>query len=349
MTDSLVFDAAARLFADLSTEAVINQAEAGAWPEALWRAVEDAGFLDVLAVDDAPFSFAGFADAGAILRAAGQHAVPLPLAETMLARWWLAGAGLAAPPGALTVAPVERADRLAIAVGRGGCRVTGSAGFVPWARQAARIVVLASGYVALVAPARADLRPGANLAGEPRDDVGFDVEVGDGAAAPVPSAFDGALLAGLGALCRAAQMAGAMEAALALCVQYANDRVQFGRPIAKFQAIQHQLALLAEQVAAARVAADAACAAVAARGGAAGFAIASAKIRAGEAAGKVTDYAHQVHGAIGFTHEHRLHHLTRRLWSWRDEFGTESAWSIELGRRIAAGGAEAMWPTITAE
>jgi len=275
--------------------------------------------------------------------------VPLPLAETMLARWWLAGAGLSAPPGALTLAPVERADRLGIAVARGGCRVTGSAGYVPWARDCAGIVAIASGYVALVAPARADISPGANLAGEPRDDVGFDVEIGDAAAAPVPTAFDAALLAGLGALCRAAQMAGAMEAALGLAVQYANDRVQFGRPIAKFQAIQHQLALLAEQVAAARVAADTACAAVAARGADAGFAIACAKIRAGEAAGKATDYAHQVHGAIGFTHEHRLHHLTRRLWSWRDEFGTESAWSLELGRRIAAGGAEAMWPTITAE
>ena len=56
----------------------------------------------------------------------------------------------------------------------------------------------------------------------------------------------------------------------------------------------------------------------------------------------------QVHGAIGFTHEHRLHHLTRRLWSWRDEFGVESEWSIELGRRVAAQGAEAFWPSLTA-
>jgi alkylation response protein AidB-like acyl-CoA dehydrogenase len=348
MTDDLVFDAATRLFADLSTEAVINQAEAGTWPDALWRAIAEAGFPDALAGDE-PFALAGFADAGAILRAAARHAAPLPLAETMLARWWLAGAGLAAPPGPLTLAPVERDDSLVIAVTRGGCRVTGSAAGVPWARQAAAIVVIASGYVALVPPARADIRPGASLAGEPRDDVAFDVVVGDAAAAPVPSAHDAAQLFGLGAVCRAVQMAGAMETVLELSVQYANDRVQFGRPLAKFQAIQHQLALLAEQVAAARVAADTACATVAARGAEAGFAIAAAKIRAGEAAGKVTDYAHQVHGAIGFTFEHRLHHLTRRLWSWRDEFGTESQWSAELGRRIAAGGAEAMWPTITAE
>ena len=348
MTDDLVFDAATRLFADLSTEAVINQAEAGTWPAALWDAVAEAGFCDAVAGDDA-FALAGFADAGAILRAAGRHAVPLPLAETMLARHWLAGAGLAAPPGPLSVAPVEPGEHLAIAVARGGCRVSGTAAGVPWARDAAAIVVIASGYVALVPAASAVVKPGASLAGEPRDDVGFDVVVSDGAAAPVPTLHDAGQLFGLGAACRAAQMAGAMESVLELSVQYANDRVQFGRPLAKFQAIQHQLALLAEQVAAARVAADAACATIAARGADASFAIAAAKIRAGEAAGKVTDYAHQVHGAIGFTHEHRLHHLTRRLWAWRDEFGTESQWSAELGRRIAARGAEAMWPTITAE
>jgi hypothetical protein len=345
MTDTLVFDAATRLFADLSTEAVINAAEAGTWPKDLWLAVHDAGFLDVLAADGS-FALGGFTDAGAILRAAGQHAVPLPLVETMLGRWWLAGAGIAAPPGPLAIAPVEPGDRVTVAPARGGCKVAGSAGGIAWARQSVGIVVVAAGYVALVPPARADLRPDANLAGEPRDAASFDLVLPDGAAAPVPTAYDAALLFCLGAACRSAQMAGALEGTLELAVQYANDRVQFGRPLAKFQAIQHQLALLAEQVAATRVAADAACASLAAGGGDAEIAVAAAKIRAGEAAGKGTDYAHQVHGAIGFTAEHRLHHLTRRLWSWRDEFGTETHWSMALGRRVAAGGAEGLWPLL---
>jgi alkylation response protein AidB-like acyl-CoA dehydrogenase len=145
------------------------------------------------------------------------------------------------------------------------------------------------------------------------------------------------LLQRFGALFRAAQMAGAIEAALALSTRYANDRVQFGRPIAKFQAIQQQLALLAEQAAAASVAVESAA-----------IAVAAAKIRAGEAAGKVAEIAHEVQRAIGFTHEHSLHRLTRRLWSWRDEFGTESHWSRELGRVVTAAGADALWPTITA-
>jgi alkylation response protein AidB-like acyl-CoA dehydrogenase len=164
----------------------------------------------------------------------------------------------------------------------------------------------------------------------------------------LPAVVDGDLLLRLGALARSAQMVGAMEAALELALLYVNDRVQFGRPIAKFQAIQHQLALCAEQVAAAGVALEAAAEAVGAASGQSDFAVAAAKIRAGEAAGKVAEITHQVHGAIGFTHEYPLHRLTRRLWSWRDEFGTESDWSIALGRRVAAAGADALWPMITA-
>jgi alkylation response protein AidB-like acyl-CoA dehydrogenase len=78
------------------------------------------------------------------------------------------------------------------------------------------------------------------------------------------------------------------------------------------------------------------------------LALAAAKIRAGEAAGAVAEIAHQVHGAIGFTEEHSLHYLTRRLWSWRDEFGHEGFWAAELGRRVAEAGPDQLWPLITA-
>ena len=77
-------------------------------------------------------------------------------------------------------------------------------------------------------------------------------------------------------------------------------------------------------------------------------AVAVAKIRVGEAAGAGAAIAHQVHGAMGFTHEHRLHQFTRRLWSWRDEYGQETEWAIELGRWVAGEGAERLWPDLTA-
>jgi acyl-CoA dehydrogenase len=345
MTDTLVQESAARLFADLVPPALVNAAEAGTWPAELWRAVTEAGFLDALAAGaESPGDLSGMADAGAILREAGRCAAPIPLAETMLARWLLAGAGIAAPEGPLTLAPVDRQGSFTLTWEAGAWRVAGRAAGVPWGRLARGIVVCAEGHVSLIAPEQAELRAGKSLAGEPRDDLSLDAVVETRRA---PATVDAPLVFRLGALSRAAMMAGALDQVLALTVQYANDRVQFGRPIGKFQAIQQQLALLAEHVAAAGVIAAAAVE-VAVKKGDLAFAVAAAKSRVGEAAGKVAEIAHQVHGAIGFTHEHRLHHLTRRLWSWRDEFGVESEWSGELGRIAAARGGDGLWPLLTA-
>ena len=144
---------------------------------------------------------------------------------------------------------------------------------------------------------------------------------------------------------RSVQIAGALERTLAYALSYANERVQFGRPIGKFQAVQHMLALLAGQAAAASAIADAAVEASAQAPGE--FAVAAAKARAGEAAGKGAEIAHQVHGAMGFTREHSLHYVTRRLWAWRDEFGNETYWQKRLGRMVAAKGADALWPLLT--
>ncbi|HXZ02630.1 MAG TPA: acyl-CoA dehydrogenase family protein [Stellaceae bacterium] len=344
MSDSLVRDVAGKLFADLVPPKLVNDAEAGEFPAALWQAVEEAGFPDALAAAETPGSLDGMADAAAILREAASHAAPLPLAETMIARWLLAGAGIKPPEGPLTIAPVERAGSLLLHRAGKGWRLAGRAARLPWGQEAAAIVAIVEGRVALLVAKAGDFRPGRSLAGEPRDDLSVDAEV---VAKPAAAGVDAALVYRLGALARAVMMAGALDEVLTLTVQYANDRVQFGRPIGKFQAIQQQIALLAENVAAAGVVASAAAAAAAGKGDVA-FAVAVAKARVGEAAGKAAEIAHQVHGAIGFTHEHRLHHLTRRLWSWRDEFGVESEWQQELGRIAAARGADGLWPLLTA-
>ena len=77
------------------------------------------------------------------------------------------------------------------------------------------------------------------------------------------------------------------------------------------------------------------------------FEASSAKIRTGEAVGEGTAIAHQVFGAIGFTEEHILHRFTQRLWDWRDDFGNESEWAVELGELIAKNGPEERWPHLT--
>jgi acyl-CoA dehydrogenase len=336
MADTLVDDSAMRLFGDLATPQVLAAAEEGVWPASLWDAVDSAGYGDVLAD-----GVAGMTEAVAILRAAGHHAAPIPLAETMLARFLCHAADMTPPQGPMSVAPVEPQDRILPV----GDTLAGRAGFVPWGRDAGAIVLIAEKGIAVAPRAHASFDPAHNLAGEPRDHLNS--AAAETPPQPLPDGIDRGLVLRLGALLRAAQMAGAMEAALDLSTRYAGDRVQFGRPIGRFQAVQQQLALCAEEAAAALVAVQSAARAAAEARPSAEFAAAAAKIRAGIAAGRTAEIAHQVHGAIGFTHEHSLHRLTRRLWSWRDEFGDESFWSRELGSRLLAAGAEALWPAMT--
>ena len=188
---------------------------------------------------------------------------------------------------------------------------------------------------------------GWNYAREPRDTLLFDNHpLAPDAIAPPGTGLRYDDLFFRGALFRAVAMAGALETVLELTVNYAKERIQFGRPIGKFQAVQQQIAVLASQVAASSAAAEAAI--DAATEGPAFFEIAAAKARIGEAAGIVAAIAHQVHGAIGFTHEYSLHRSTRRLWAWRDEFGTETEWMAWIGSTVAKVGGEGLWPFLTA-
>jgi len=343
-TDNIIVDTATRILQDLCEPNTINEAENGIWPKALWAALEESGLPLTWVPEELGGAGATLADGFAVLRVAGRFAAPLPLAETLMAGWLLTQAGIPLPNRPLTIAPVHADGR--IALGPDGT-LSGRARRVPFARNAGHIAALVqrSGEpaVALVAAAGLPIGQATSLAGEPRDDVSFD---GVTPEAVQPVAIDRERLVAFGAAVRVQQIAGALEKILEQSVQYALDRVQFGRPIAKFQAIQHNLAILAGEVAAASAAADAAAEACAAPEIAVGE-IAVAKVRCGEAAGTGAAIAHQVHGAMGFTYEHSLHHATRRLWSWREEFGNEAEWAARLGRMVAARGADELWPFIT--
>jgi len=343
---SILADQVERLFADQVAKETLERAEAGGWDTALWQAVEENGLPRVLVPEDQGGVGGGWSEAAVVLRAAGRHQAPLPVAESVLAGWLLSGAGLEMPDGAVTVGPVRRDERLELSRDGDGWRLDGTLSRVPWGRNAGHIAVLAmadaSPYAALVAAGGWQVSEDSNIAAEPRDGCRFD---GAPVLAAAPAATDSAGFYQAGALARAAQIAGALEFVLAQSVQYANDRAQFGRPIGKFQAVQQELARLAGEVAASIAAVDMACRA--AERGDGGFEIAAAKLRTSEAASAAAAIGHQAHGAIGFTYEHALHFATRRLWSWRAEFGSETAWAERLGRDLAGRGAEALWPYLT--
>ena len=344
-TDNIIVDTATRIFQDLCEPNTVNEAEQGVWPMALWDALEESGLTLTWVPDEFGGAGASLADGFAVLRAAGRFAAPVPLAETLMAGWLLTQAGIAVPGGPLTIAPIHADGRIALG---GDGVLSGRARQVPFARNAGHMAVLThrgnETMVALVAATGLPISQSMSLAGEPRDDVTFDGAVAE---AVRPAAVDQDGLVCFGAAVRLQQVAGALEKILEQSVQYALDRSQFGRPIAKFQAVQHNLATLAGEVAAASAAADAAAEACALSAIAIGE-IAIAKVRGGEAAGTGAAIAHQVHGAMGFTYEHSLHHATRRLWAWREEFGNEAVWAARLGRMVAAHGADQLWPFITA-
>jgi acyl-CoA dehydrogenase len=344
---SLLGDTVTRLFTDLATKELIESAEKGAWPEKLWRALEEGGLTLPLVPEDAGGAGGTWLDAHVVIRAAGRHTAPVPLAETIIAGWLLGRAGLEVPFGAITLAPVHADERLSLARSGGAVTVSGRATRVPWGRDAGHVVTVGEldgrATVALIARGGATVEADKNLALEPRDTLVFR-EARAVACAPADVPADAIYL--YGAMARAAQMAGALESCLEQAVRYATERKQFGKPIGNFQAIQQNLAVMAGHVAASGIAAESAFRA--AERGDARFDVAVAKIRVGEAAGIGAGIAHQTHGAIGFTYEHSLHFATRRLWSWRAEFGSESAWARQLGRAVAARGADALWSDLTA-
>ena len=128
------------------------------------------------------------------------------------------------------------------------------------------------------------------------------------------------LLLQKGAALRCCQMVGALQEVLDMTVEYVKNRVQFGRPIGSFQAIQHYCANMATDVDGSRFITYQAIWRLG-EGLPSDLEVSSAKAWVSDSAQRVAATAHQCHGAIGFTQEHDLQLFTRRLKAWEVSFG----------------------------
>lgn len=312
-------------------DAAQAQAREGQWLPALWGEVEEMGLpLALLTEEQGGFGLS-FADAAEALRLLGRHAMPLPVAETMAANQLLAAAGL---PLAEGPAGLARADDLKLENGR----LTGTVARVAWGEHLDCLALAVGDTLYRVPRSGWTLaEAGTALNFQPRPSLAIDWAAD--ASTPLPHCPLAA-----GATVRAFQIAGALEAALALTLDHTATRVQFGKPLQKNQVVQHELAKLAGELACATAAADLAGEALA-RGDNLG--VAAGSLRAREAAGNGAGIATQMHGAIGFTREHRLHLYTTALWTWRDEFGGQVFWATQLGRAAMAAGGQGYWPMVT--
>lgn len=336
-TGALLVEMTGRLLAEQFDDAAMRAARADGWTQSGWDAAAGQGLPLALVEGEQGFGIP-IEEGLALIGPLGRHAVPLPLAETMIGNALLARAGL--PVAEAVLALVPEGQGVTLEQNGTAWHATGEADRIAWGRQADALLVEDRGTIALVTSGFRTVGHGSNMALMPRDRIAVDSAA---QAAPVP----GISLLEAGALVRALAMTGALQTVAELTVAHVTARVQFGRALSAFQAVQHSLARLASEAAAASAAADLAADAFAVSSPQTGIAIAAARVRIAEAAGTAIGLAHQLHGAIGFAEEHRLHWFTTALWSWRDEFGSTALWTRRLGQAVLAHDKAGYWPFIT--
>ena len=300
--------------------AVLEKADGQETLHNLWEIIEESGFSLALVSEENGGIGLDPVLAFQLIATASYFGLPLPFGETL------------AVAGVLNI-PLRGVTTLSSGTAKKHARVA-------YGADANHLLIAFDGKWLLAPSSSITSTRGINLAGEPRDDL---IVASGQPHEPVSWLEDGSLDS-VGALVRSAQMRGAMQRVLEMSVSYALEREQFGRPISKFQAVQHMLADAAGEFAAASALVDNAAEAWGTPEFA--FCTALAKSRTGEAAGKLSEIAHQVHGAIGFTKEHDLNFFSRRLWSWRDEFGSEAVWEEYIGRKVCMAGGVNLWDTI---
>lgn len=302
-----------------------------------WRRLDDLGLLRLTGTEQNGGSGAGWWEASELLAAAVRHGVRIPLPEhDLLACWLLEAAGI----------PVDGAARTLCLLDENG-RATA----VPWASLSEKIVVIwqsADEHLVADVPLGAiEVTPDANMIGEPRDTVVANL----GALTGIPvAAHLVAQLHAKSALVRSIQVCAALDKTLELSIGHATSREQFGRSLSKFQAVQHLISDIAGEAALARSATEAALSAAILSDWSAPhleFLVAAARSCSGHAASVVVRNAHQVHGAIGTTSEHRLHEFTRAALAWRSEFGSVQYWDDRVTDMALQAGANRLWALIS--
>ena len=325
-----------------ATEPVLDVQQVGIpYHPKLWNTLTESGLTMLTTPESRGGSGASLRELAVVLESSGYHAAPVPLAEhDLLASWLLGIADIEVPSGAMTAAVTDRqldAGHLVAPIDN-----------VPWAGDADVIVVAGDGFVAAVPRRAATVEEYSDIAGQPGGLLRINNRLEDGQYRAIDSAL-GREFRLRGALARALQTCGALARALDITVEHAVGREQFGRPIAKFQAVQSLISSAAGALAVAKTAAQFATEVVATHGfgSAEGqFAVAVAKIESSRAATLVARNAHQVHGAIGFTLDHRLRHFTTPALAWRSEFGRQREWQHQLGR-LALDSPLGVWEVLT--
>jgi acyl-CoA dehydrogenase len=313
-----------------------------------WRVAEELGWTRV-GIAEASGGYGGdLADALAVMEGAGRHAVGIPLLESLLANTILGWVGLLRDDDRPACVLFGGSDIHAAGHdGDRGLRLTGAVAGISVPPTAMRCVLVGTidepnGVYLL--DDLSDVQRIPTRGGDPSDDrctVRFDAARVDEAKVAVLTR--GALdVTAHWALFRAAWVLGTVERVIELTVEHVRVRKQFGRPLASFQAVQHQLARMVCERNLLRAAVSLALT----RHAAAEPAYA-ARLTAAQASEVVSTSAHQLLGAMGITQEHQLHVFTTSLRRLRDDLHGHRWWREALGTRLTDLDEQGIWTVIT--
>ena len=340
----MIYDGTHRLFDDFLSWDELKKYENQIWHKELWNEFQKLGFTNIFNSDDQGGIDARWTDAHIILKASGYHGVPLPIGESIASNWFASRNGMTLPDGhwAITSGEIEIDEQLN--------RVQFKELDVAWGRFAKQLLHIDQKRITLIElDEEITIEKKVNLANEPRDKISGQGKVIES----VETNLTIKPLHWIGSLVRSCQIAGGTGQALDLSLRYSKDREQFGRSLSKFQTIQNYLSDLAGLAAALDAISIAAANDLDLNGlsetSRAKITLAAAKCRTSEGVERVTRLSHQIHGAIGFTYEYGLHFYTKRLWSWRDEYGSALEWGNFLGDIALNDTKENIWPLVTNE
>lgn len=339
----MILEVVERMFKEHVDKDLVDLVEQGNWSPKVWNLFEENGMTVVAISEENGGAGGDLEDLLHIVRLTGKYAAPIPFAETTLANYLLEFTNL------------QKVDELATymlsadqAYTLEDSKLTGEAIHIHWARHTKRLVTLANSaagtHLVEVDLSQANITPGVNLASEPRDTVKFQHATVSQISAAL-SSDEIHTMTILETAFQLALMTGAIDKINDLTVQYTKEREQFGRPIHRFQLIQQHIVNLAGETAIALAAFNNVTEALLTDTH--NNEVAYARIRLEEAIQTVATISHQVHAAIGTTHEHSLHQYTRRLWSWRDEGMNIAYWTDIVATQLLEHSSDSLWAYLT--
>lgn len=339
----MILQVVERMLKDNVDKDLVDVVEQGKWSPNLWSLFEENGMTIVAISEDNGGAGGDLEDLLNIVRLTGKYAAPIPFTETTLANYLLEYTKLNVVEDLATYS-LSANEAFTLTDGK----LSGKAIHIPWARHTNRLVTLASSeegtHLVEVDLSQADIAHSMNLANEPRDTVTFQ-NAAVSQVSPALSFDELHTLTVIETAFQLALMTGAIDKVNDLTVQYTKEREQFGRPIHRFQLVQQHIVNLAGETAVALAAFNNITAALLANPY--GNEVAYARIRFEETIQAVTTIAHQVHAAIGTTHEHSLQQYTRRLWSWRDEGKSIAYWTDLVATQLVENSSDSLWAYLT--